>query len=763
MATDKAGAAREEAQRLKDYAEAAADWFWEMDAELRFTRMSVSSHLPESYSGQDFLGRGIAELIGLGVADDAWQPLAEQIEARLPFRDVRLACRAEGKDAVHLSLSGVPIFGAAGRFTGYRGIGRDLTLLKRAEQELAETSSLLRATLDNIEEGLLVVGDDLRIRLWNNRLCQLFRNPPTEYWVGRPVADMIYEYAGPHAARAAETMDSLNACVERRQPASHDIALTDGRVFAMQLMPMPESGVIATFRDITERLQAGIELAAATALLRATLDNIEEGVLVVGDDLRIRLWNDRARILFRHSPSELWVGRPVGDMIQEFAGADAARAADRIAFFRRCAEERQPLSREITMPDNRIFSLRLVPMPGGGVIATYRDITARMRAQQELTATTSLLRATLDHMEQGLLVFDEELRIRLWNDRLNELFGHPPGEVLVGRSIADIIARNAGGNEALAAAGVAFLRRGLESRQPASREFTVPSGRVIEMRVTPMPEGGLIAVYLDVTHRKSAETDLRRAKEEAELASRSKSEFLANMSHELRTPLNAIIGFSDILKGEIFGSLGDPRYLDYAADIRDSGQHLLKLINDVLDVSKVEFGKIELSDEPVDVASVVLACVRLMRGRVEAAELHLTHSLPQGLPLVQCDELRLKQILLNLLSNAVKFTPTGGRIAIRAALDDRGLGIVIEDSGIGIAASDLDKALRPFGQIDSRLARKYQGTGLGLPLAKSMLELHGGRLELVSTPGVGTKATAWLPAKRILFPAGMRDQATAEA
>ncbi len=194
MATDGAGAAREEAQRLRDYAEAAADWFWEMDAELRFTRMSASSQLPENDSGQDFVGRRIVELIEPDAAGDDWRPLADQLEARLPFRDVRLVCRAEGKPAVHLSLSGGPIFGESGLFTGYRGIGRDLTLLKRAEQELAETSSLLRGTLDNIEQGLLVLDDDLRIRLWNDRLCKLFRNPATEYWVGRPAAAMMYAY-----------------------------------------------------------------------------------------------------------------------------------------------------------------------------------------------------------------------------------------------------------------------------------------------------------------------------------------------------------------------------------------------------------------------------------------------------------------------------------------------------------------------------------------------------------------------------------------
>jgi signal transduction histidine kinase len=349
-------------------------------------------------------------------------------------------------------------------------------------------------------------------------------------------------------------------------------------------------------------------------------------------------------------------------------------------------------------------------------------------------------------------VLDGELNIRLWNDRLAQLFSHAPGHLQVGRSIVEVIHNHAGEQRSLATSGLAFFRRAIEERRPASREMAMPNGLVVEMRVTPMPEGGLIAVYLDITDRKRTEHDLRHAKDEAELASRSKSEFLANMSHELRTPLNAVIGFADILKGEIFGSLGDPRYADYASDIRDSGLHLLKLINDVLDVSKVEFGKIELSDETVDIAGVVLSCMRLMRGRAEDAGLALTHALPPGLPFVQCDELRLKQILLNLLSNAVKFTPAGGRVAVHALLDDRGLGIVIDDSGIGIAAADLDTALRPFGQIDSRLARKYQGTGLGLPLAKSMLELHGGRLEIVSTPGVGTQVTAWLPPSRILLP-----------
>jgi signal transduction histidine kinase len=265
-----------------------------------------------------------------------------------------------------------------------------------------------------------------------------------------------------------------------------------------------------------------------------------------------------------------------------------------------------------------------------------------------------------------------------------------------------------------------------------------------------MPDGGVLATYLDITERKRVEADLRRAKEEAELASRTKTEFLANMSHELRTPLNAVIGFAEIMRGAVFGPLGDARYGEYAADIRDSGQHLLNLINDLLDVSKIEFGKVELCEETVDLTGIIDSCMRLMRDRADQAGLELAAHTPPDLPYLRADGRRLKQILLNLMSNAVKFTPSGGRVTVRARLAEGGLEIIVADTGIGIAPHDLAKALQPFGQIDSRMSRKYQGTGLGLPLTKSMIELHGGSLRLESVVGRGTTATLWLPPARIV-------------
>jgi signal transduction histidine kinase len=389
----------------------------------------------------------------------------------------------------------------------------------------------------------------------------------------------------------------------------------------------------------------------------------------------------------------------------------------------------------------------------GGIAVVQIEATDLKRRQQELADKTQLLEATLDNMEQGLLVLDAGLNIKAWNDRFLLLLDLPAESMAPGRPVIDIfriVARRGeygpGDVEALIAERVERLRH----LEPQLRKRSGPAGAVLEQRLVPMPDGGILITYSDVSERQRVEADLRRAKEEAELASRSKTEFLANMSHELRTPLNAIIGFSDVLAGQVFGPVGDKRYHDYARDIHDSGRHLLNLINDVLDVSKVEFGKVELAEEIVEFPVVVNSCVRLMHERAQAAGVAVAIELPADLPAIRADGRRLKQILINLLSNAVKFTPSGGCITLSAAADATGFRMSVSDTGIGIAAEDLATALRPFGQIDSRLARKYQGTGLGLPLIKAMAELHGGGLELTSEPGRGTTATVRLPAERMV-------------
>jgi PAS domain S-box-containing protein len=275
-----------------------------------------------------------------------------------------------------------------------------------------------------------------------------------------------------------------------------------------------------------------------------------------------------------------------------------------------------------------------------------------------------------------------------------------------------------------------------------------------DMHVNPiLADGGHVAHFVafitDASPRIRAEENLREAKHVAEIANRAKSDFLANVSHELRTPLNAIIGFSEIMQMQMFGAMGHKQYAAYADDIHSSGKHLLSIINDILDLSKIEAGRFQLHVEPVDIEETFEDCARLVRERAENAGLQVVRRIDPATPRLLADKRAVKQILINLLSNAIKFTPQGGEVTLSAQPTASGwVAMSVADTGIGIPPEQIDNALSAFGQVDNPFTRSQEGTGLGLPIVKSLVELHSGQFQIESAVGKGTKITMVMPAQK---------------
>ena len=363
-----------------------------------------------------------------------------------------------------------------------------------------------------------------------------------------------------------------------------------------------------------------------------------------------------------------------------------------------------------------------------------------------------LLQTTLDNIGEGLSVFDDQGRLIAWNARFCELL-ELPTDLTTGTPLRDILMVQAVNGEFGRGDPETEVAKRLERFYrdvPTTKERITQRGRVLQIRRRAMPDGAVVSVYSDITELKASERRLVQAHSQAEAASRAKSEFLANMSHELRTPLNAIIGFSEIIAHELFGPIGNDRYRDYMQDIHKSSLHLLDIINDVLDMSKIEAGKLELSKEPLKLRRVIEEVIRMMRERAESQGIELLPELSQEEVKIWADERAMKQIFLNLLSNAIKFSRAGAQVCIRIAADRPDLAIVeFEDHGIGMNEDEQERALLPFGQAKPSTTRNYGGTGLGLPITKGLIEAHGGRLAIESRPGVGTTVRVFLPTERM--------------
>jgi len=381
------------------------------------------------------------------------------------------------------------------------------------------------------------------------------------------------------------------------------------------------------------------------------------------------------------------------------------------------------------------------------------DVADQSIVQRERDDAISLLTSIFEVSEVGIVVTDFNGRIVRVNDNFIRTFGWSRDELinaeitgLVTPDERDLAKKNHEENihSGLRSSGEMKIIR--KDGTIANALYTTATLELSQKRRFQ------VATVMDITLRKQMEQSLRMAKDQADAANRAKSVFLANMSHELRTPMNAIIGFSEMMMKETFGELGHPKYKEYIGDVHSSARHLLEIINEVLDMSKIEAGRIEVDEGEMDLKSLIQSVMRMMDSRAFGSEVTLTTEIAEDLPNLQGDQRLIRQVLINLVTNAVKFSEIGGEVKIYAyMLDDGNLQVKVTDNGLGIPKDKIQQAMEPFGQVsDGAENANYQGTGLGLPLAKAMVEMHDGSLRLESEIGEGTTVFVNFPAYRII-------------
>ncbi len=581
--------------------------------------------------------------------------------------------------------------------------------------------------------------------------------------IGRKRADMIEHTLEP-GAREAHLM-----ALARREPFRdfvYRLRRSDGSQEWVKISGRPIFadgsrfvGYRGTGTEVTAEIESALRARAAERHLADAIESSPWAFALFDQMDRLALCNSRYREMFDAPERDhVVLGRTFEQMVRSRVdlGAILDALPDNEAWIaRRLAYHRNPVgSFEMRHRNGQWVQITEQRTREGFTISIFTDVTVLREREDALGKSEEQFRVAFDAAPIGMAMMDIEGRYQRVNPALCQLFGYTESE-LKGRGMMDVTHP---GDRKMSQEMFERLCAGEADSIELEKRYIAKDGRIVRAlnRVGAVRDAGgrtvqVLSQIVDITARKGAEDELLAAKEQAELANRSKSEFLANMSHELRTPLNAIIGFSEIVAGELFGPIGAIRYVEYARDIHTSGIHLLSIISDILDLSKIEAGRRELIESAIDIHEVAESALRLVRGRAENGGVRLVNGIAgDAMPPLLADERAVKQMLLNLLSNAVKFTPDGGRVAVSAALRGNGsLAVSIEDTGIGIALENIPRALAPFSQVDSTLTRRYEGTGLGLPLVKSLIELHDGTLELASEEGKGTLATVVFPAKRV--------------
>jgi signal transduction histidine kinase len=622
----------------------------------------------------------------------------------------------------------------------------DVTELVAAQAEASRRAALLEVMQDSMRHGIALYDADRRL-IAANRLAARFTGlGDVAAMIGQTIDALrerqvaLGELSPDAAARQAAIDFSRPNRVLRQRP--------DGTMLEVTADPAPDGGFIMTYTDVTALTALEAESRHRADVLQVMLDNMRHGIVHFGPDRRVIAANALAEALGGHAPGSVRAGRGLDALIAEqVAGGELPRSVAAMALQ---LDRRLPHRYARARPEGGVVEVTSDPTPDGGFVVTMTDVSALAEAEGRAKRQAAIQQVMLDNIRHGILLVDAAGRVVAANRVFCQLLGLPEAVVAAGQpftAFVDLLEAAGEYGRGPEAAAIARNIRERDRSQPIRSTRTRPNGTVIEAVSDPMPDGGWVLTFTDITPARRAQEEIERARDAAESANRAKSRFLATMSHELRTPLNAVIGFSEALLAMPAGKT-EP---DFLRAIHDAGRHLLALIDDILDVTRSETTGLQVTETALDTAELAEDMARVMGAAATSAGVALRTVLEPGLPRIRADALRLRQVLLNLMENAVKFTPEGGSVTLSAGLEPGGgLAIRVSDTGIGMPAEAIPRAFEPFTQLDDAPSRRFQGSGIGLYLSRALAAAQGAELTLDSSPGAGTTATLRFPPDRLL-------------
>ena len=725
--------------RFRDYADAEADWFWELDPNFHFTIVSCRHEGRSSIRENDLLGKTLWAFADADPdSDPVWADFVGRLKRRVAFREFRICVRVDGEAPLYWRLSGKPVVGDDGTFFGYRGIATDETVEALRRGQLEALAADYQSVLQGFGAGVAYFNSRARLAFTNTQFRDLMPVRAESLKLESKFTDVI-------AAIADVLRPGTPVAMLPNVPARQTVTWTrkDGTEVLCEIRPLPSGGhalIVSALQPIDIPGMAKFH-GLMKSSLQAFITHVEG---------RIVFANSAAADIFGSTPSEM-LELTVWDFM-------SPSEVPRLKAYGHARMEGDPAPERYQVQARRLDG---TPMELEFLVCTensegrrafhvfVQDRTNEHQAQRLLAHSERKFRDLVEGSIQGLFVH-RDWKIIYANAAAATIFGYDSVN-FEEADVRDLVSTDDIGliedmrNRRIAGDVNVPERYELQGvRADGSQIWVELFSRVVEWDGAP----AIQTTIMDITQRKKIEGSLINAKDRAEHADRAKTEFLGNMSHELRTPLNAVIGFSQLIRDQIMGEIS-PQYIDYAASIHTSGQHLLEVVNDLLDVASIESGSMALHEEPVDLSEIARTCERMLRGRALRASLLISVERPDTPVRVTADARRLKQVFINLVGNAIKFTEQGGSIIIRVeALDDGCARMSVVDTGIGIPKEHQKDVFDAFFRVDSSFVSKREGTGLGLPLVRALSDLHQAEIGLESDVGVGTTVSLTFPEAR---------------